>query len=136
DTSQQKILMIVGPKRAGKGTIGRILTAVLGSANVAAPTLGGLANNFGVAPLLGKPVALISDARFSGRSSEQAIVVERLLSISGEDMLTIDRKNREPLTVKLPTRFTILTNELSRLTDASAALPSRLLVLQLTRSWY
>jgi len=32
--------------------------------------------------------------------------------------------------------FTILTNELPKLTDASAALPSRLLVLQLTRSWY
>jgi len=50
--------------------------------------------------------------------------------------LTIDRKNREHLTVKLPTRFTILSNELPKLTDASAALPSRLLVLQLTRSWY
>ena len=51
-------------------------------------------------------------------------------------MLSIDRKNRDLLTVKLPTRFTILTNELPRLTDASAALPSRLLTLQLTRSWY
>src|SRR5262249_58583007 len=102
----------------------------------AGPTLSSLAGNFGLSQLLGKPVAIISDARFSGRSADQAVVVERLLSISGEDMLTIDRKNRDHLTVKLPTRFTILTNELPRLTDASTALPSRLLTLQLTRSWY
>jgi putative DNA primase/helicase len=136
DTSQQKMLLVVGPKRAGKGTIARVLSALVGNANVAGPTLGSLAANFGLSQLLGKPVAIISDARFSGRSAEQAMVVERLLSISGEDTLTIDRKNRQHLTVKLPTRFTILTNELPRLTDASAALPSRLLVLQLTRSWY
>jgi putative DNA primase/helicase len=136
DTSQQKMLMVVGPKRAGKGTIGRMLTALVGQANVAGPTLGSLAGNFGLSQLLGKPVAIISDARFSGRSADQAVVVERLLSISGEDTLTIDRKNREHLTVKLPCRFTILTNELPRLNDASTALPSRMLVLQLTRSWY
>jgi putative DNA primase/helicase len=136
DTSQQKMLFVVGPKRAGKGTLARVLAALVGPANVAGPTLGSLASNFGLAPLQNKPVAVISDARFSGRSGDQAVVVERLLSISGEDLLTIDRKNREHLTVKLPTRFTILTNELPRLTDASAALPSRLLILQLTRSWY
>jgi putative DNA primase/helicase len=136
DTSQQKMLFVVGPKRAGKGTLARVLAALVGPANVAGPTLGSLAANFGLAPLLNRPVAVISDARFSGRSGDQAVVVERLLSISGEDLLTIDRKNREHLTVKLPTRFTILTNELPRLTDASAALPSRLLILQLTRSWY
>jgi putative DNA primase/helicase len=129
-------LLVVGPKRAGKGTIARMLTGLVGKSNVAGPTLSSLASNFGLSPLLGKPVAILSDARFSGRSADQAAVVERLLSISGEDLVTIDRKNREHLTVKLPTRFTILTNELPRLTDASAALPSRLLTLQLSRSWY
>jgi putative DNA primase/helicase len=130
------MLLVVGPKRAGKGTIARVLTALVGQVNVAGPTLSSLASNFGLSQLVDKPVAIISDARFSGRSAEQAVIVERLLSISGEDTLTLDRKNREHLTVKLPCRFTILTNELPRLTDASAALPSRLLVLQLTRSWY
>ena len=136
DTKQQKMLLIVGPKRSGKGTIGRVLSGLVGQANVAGPTLSNLASNFGLSPLVNKPVAIIADARFSGRSAEQAIVVERLLSISGEDTLTIDRKNREHLTIKLPTRLTILTNELPRLADASAALPSRLLTLQLSRSWY
>ena len=118
DTSQQKILMLIGPTRCGKGTIGRINRGLIGIANVAGPTLASLATNFGLWPLLGKTLAIISDARL-GRHTDSAVVVERLLSISGEDSLTIDRKNLEPVTTKLPTRLMILTNELPRLGDSS-----------------
>lgn len=135
DTSQQKLLMIVGPKRSGKGTILRILRALVGAANVAAPTFSSLCERFGLWPLLGKSVAIISDARLSGRA-DQAIIVERILSIAGEDCQTIDRKNLPPVTAKLPTRFVIVTNELPRLSDASGALVSRMLLLRTTNSFY
>ncbi len=135
DTRQQKIFMLVGPKRGGKGTIGRVLTGLLGSHNVAAPTLASMTTNFGLAPLIGKPLGLVSDARLSGRADHK-IVVERLLSVSGEDSLTIDRKYRDPWTGRLPTRFLILTNELPRLGDSSGALASRFVVFVLTRSFY
>lgn len=135
DTRQQKIGLIVGPKRSGKGTIGRVLTGMLGKANVCAPTLGSLGTNFGLWPLLHKHLAVISDARLSGRT-DQAVVVERLLSISGEDTITVDRKHLAPWTGKLPTRFLILTNELPKLSDASGALAGRFVLLCLTRSWY
>ena len=135
DTRQQKVLLVVGPKRSGKGTIARVMRGLLGVENTAGPTLAGIGTNFGLWPLIGKPLAIISDARLSGRT-DAAIVTERLLSISGEDAITIDRKNLAPLTLKLPTRFVILTNELPRLTDASGALASRMIVLRLTRSWY
>lgn len=134
DTRQQKIFLLVGPRRGGKGTIGRVLTGLLGHHNVAAPTMAGLSTNFGLQPLIGKPLGLISDARLSGRGNSQ-VVVERLLSISGEDSLTIDRKYKEPWTGRLPTRFVILTNELPRLTDSSGALASRFVVFVLTRSF-
>ena len=135
ETRQQKIFLLVGPKRAGKGTIARVLTALLGKANVVGPTLGVLSANFGLAPLIGKPLAIISDARLSGRS-DQAVIVERLLSISGEDVLTIDRKHRQPWTGTLPTRFLLLTNELPRLADASGAMASRFVVLTMRVSFY
>lgn len=135
DTHQQKILLVVGPKRAGKGTIGRVLTGLLGAHHVAAPTLASLATNFGLSPLIGKPLALISDARLSTKADSK-IVVERLLSISGEDSLTIDRKYREPWTGRLPTRFIVMTNELPKLADSSGALASRFIVLVLTKSFY
>jgi len=135
DTSQQKMLLLVGPKRSGKGTIGRILTALIGENNISAPTLGSLTSNFGLQPLLGKQLAIISDARLSGRA-DQPIVVERLLAISGEDGITVDRKNKSQLTVKLPVRFMIMTNELPKLNDASGALASRFIVLTLRNSFY
>lgn len=135
DTRQQKLLLLVGPKRSGKGTIARVLTALVGKGNVAAPTLGGLATNFGLWPLIGKSVAIISDARLSGRA-DQAAVVERLLSITGEDSITVDRKNQQPLTLRLPTRFVILTNELPKLTDASGAVVSRCVLLHTTQSFF
>src|SRR5262249_61592822 len=111
DTSQQKILLAVGPKRSGKGTIARVLRGLVGIENTAGPTLAGLGTNFGLWPLLGKTLAIISDARLSGRT-DAAVVTERLLSISGEDAQTIDRKNRSHVTCHLPTPFVILTNQL------------------------
>ena len=135
DARQQKIFQIVGPKRSGKGTIARVVTGLLGPENVAAPTLAGLGSNFGLAPLIGKPLAIISDARLGSRADHQAIA-ERLLSISGEDSLTVDRKYLPPWTGRLSTRFLILTNELPRLADASGALASRFMTLVLTKSFY
>ncbi len=106
---------------------------MLGTGNAAGPTLASLGTNFGLAPLLGKPLAVVSDARL-GRGDEHQ-VVERLLSISGEDMLTIDRKYRDPWTGKLPTRFLVLSNELPRFGDASGAIADRFIVLVMTQSF-
>jgi len=135
DTRQQKILLLVGPTRSGKGTIARVLRALIGPENVAGPTLSSLGTNFGLWPLLGKTVAMIQDARLSGRT-DAATVTERLLSISGEDALTIDRKNLSLVTAKLQVRFMVLTNELPKLGDTSGALPGRMILLRLTRSWF
>lgn len=133
DTSFQKILLLLGPPRAGKGTIARILTAIHGHANVAAPTTESLTHDFGLQPLLGKPLAIISDARFAGRNIQVAI--ERLLNISGEDSITINRKYRDPVTVKLPTRLIIISNELPRLPDNAGALANRFLALRLQKTF-
>jgi putative DNA primase/helicase len=134
DTRQQKILLIVGPKRSGKGTLARVLTALIGQPNVCAPTLATLAQNFGLSPLIGKQLAIIADARLGARTDQHA-VAERLLSISGEDGITIDRKYIEPWTGHLSTRFAILTNELPRLADVSGALVSRFIILTLRHSF-
>ena len=135
DTRQHKILMIVGPKRSGKGTIARVLGRVIGMANVCGPTLSSLGMNFGLWPLLGKTLAIISDARL-GKRTDIAVVTERLLSISGEDAQTIDRKNLSQVTCKLAVRFMILTNELPHLNDPSGALVGRLVLLRMIKSWY
>jgi putative DNA primase/helicase len=132
-TDLHKILLMIGPTRGGKGVIARILTALIGRQNVAGPTLNSLGGEFGLAPLIGKPLAVISDARFVGKNGN--IVVERLLSISGEDTLTVNRKYRDQWTGKLPCRLHVVSNELPKLGDASTAVIGRMVLLVLSRSW-
>jgi putative DNA primase/helicase len=134
DTSQQKLLFLLGPPRSGKGTISRVLGKLIGQSNVAGPTLSSLTSQFGLWPLIGKSLAIVSDARLSGKA-DQGMILERILAITGEDALTIDRKNREPLTTKLPTRLMLISNELPKLSDASCALVSRMIVLKTDKSW-
>jgi putative DNA primase/helicase len=132
-TAQHKILLLIGPPRSGKGTIARVLAALIGKDNTAGPTLASLGTNFGLSPLLGKSLAVISDARLGGPNT--FTVVERLLSISGEDAITVDRKYKDPWTGRLGARFMVISNELPDLGDASGAIASRFATLVLTTSW-
>ena len=135
DTQYQKIFLIVGPRRAGKGTIARVLTALVGQDNITAPALPSLGMQFGLEPMIGKSVALIADARLGGRA-DAALIAENLLRISGEDAVTVHRKYKSAWTARLPVRFVLLSNELPALADHSAALPGRFILLRLTRSFF
>lgn len=132
-TDQHKILLLVGPTRAGKGLIAQLMSELVGRSNVAGPTLASLSTDFGLASLIDKPLAVVSDARLGGRQSNP--VVERLLAISGEDTIGVSRKFRDDWTGQLPTRFVIVSNELPQLGDASEAIVGRFVVLILSRSW-
>jgi len=56
DTSLQKALLIPGPKRSGKGTIGHIMGKLVGEANTVAPSLNSFGRgDFALEPLLAKP---------------------------------------------------------------------------------
>jgi putative DNA primase/helicase len=134
DTSQQKILMLVGPTRSGKGTVGRILNRLLGPECAVGLSFASLATNFGLQPLVDKTLAVVGDARLSSRS-DQVVIVERILNISGEDSITVDRKHRSPWEGTLPTRIMLLSNELPELRDASMALANRLLIIHLKNSF-
>jgi putative DNA primase/helicase len=134
DTSHHKIAMLIGPPRSGRGTIARVMAALIGHENLAGPRLTALGTNFGLEPLIGKPVGIIGDAQLSGRT-DTAPIIEALLSISGEDKLTIDRKHKTAWTGRLPTRLMILANELPKLVNQSGALASRLLVWKFTESF-
>jgi putative DNA primase/helicase len=134
-TSLQKIIILVGPKRSGKGTLARVIEKLLGTTNVCSPTLGSFSSGFPLQPLLGKTLAIISDARLGHRTDQKAIT-ENLLRISGEDSVNVNRKFLTDWSGYLPTRFLIITNELPRLADASGALASRFHPLVMTKSFF
>lgn len=134
DTRQQKFLNIIGPRRSGKGTINRVLTELLGQANVVSPQMEELCDTFGLQPWLGKQLASFTDARVTPKSS--AGVVSQLLRIVGADPVTVNRKNKESWTGRLPTRIIVYSNEMLQLAENSNALTGRMMVLVMNNSFY
>ena len=129
DNRQHKMAMLIGPPRSGKGTTLAVMSALLGRHNVANTSLASLAGRFGLEPLMGKMAAFIDEGHL-GKLTDTSLILERLKAISGGSEQTVDRKGVAALpSVDLKVRFTMAVNELPRLTDSSAALRSRLLVI-------
>lgn len=135
DMSMEKLLIMQGKPRSGKGTALEVLRALVGHRQVATTTFGSLCSDFGRAPLVGKLVAFMPDARIPKRAdSMQAL--ETLLSIVGQDGVNVNRKNLPELPDhRLTCRFTIAVNELPELPDHSQALEPRLNMLHFARSF-
>ena len=134
DTSQQKIFMIVGPPRSGKGTIGRVLTSLLGKENCASPSLKALGKDFGMESLVGKQLMLVSDMRVS-RNSDSGEITGNILRISGEDDINISRKFKTDWVGKLTARIVLLSNVPLIMPDMSGALINRIIPLVLKKSY-
>jgi P4 family phage/plasmid primase-like protien len=128
DTSLQKIVQLVGPPRAGKGVYARVLQNLIGEGNYTSPTVKRLSGEFGLQPLIGKQLAIISDMRL-GKGVNHAGLSETLLTVSGEDSVSVSRKYKENWEGKLNTRFLISSNEVLQLRDTSNALGSRMIVI-------
>jgi putative DNA primase/helicase len=134
DTSLQKIFAVIGPTRSGKGTIGRVLEALIGKPNICGPSFHKIGGDFGLQSFIGKQIAIIADARL-GHRTDKVIVAERLLSISGEDSLDIARKGVADWHGRLNTRLLILSNELPALPDPSGALAARFVAFHTPNSF-
>jgi putative DNA primase/helicase len=129
ETKHHKLLLLIGQPRSGKSTITGVLHKLVGANNVCSPKLAQLGQQFGLASLIGKTVAMPPDARL-GSSADKQGIVQTLLSVSGGDAVTIERKYLPDWHGTLPARFVITSNEIPQLGDASGALMSRTIVLE------
>ncbi|APZ93335.1 hypothetical protein Fuma_02952 [Fuerstiella marisgermanici] len=135
DNRQHKIAMLIGPPRSGKGTTMAMMSAMLGRHNIANTSLASLGGRFGLEPLVGKMSALIDEGHL-GRYSDNSLILERLKAISGGSEQTVDRKGVKAISsVAMKVRFTMAVNELPRLSDSSAALRSRLLIIPFNNTY-
>lgn len=135
DTRHQKLVLMVGPPRSGKGTIIRCLQRVVGAENCASPALYSLQERFGLEPLLGKRVATIPDAHL-GRETDAGKVLDKVLAITGEDTVTVERKFKAAIpNVRLGIRFIIACNEAPIMPDSSGAIFSRLMTINFSQSF-
>lgn len=134
DNRFQKMLWLVGPPAAGKGTICSVIRGVVGDANCCSPSLSSLDTDFGLEPLLGKSLAIIGDAHL-GRKDDPVGVLNTIKTITGNDPIDVNRKNLKALAgVRLPVRFIIGANSLPTLPDISVAIRRRALMLPFEQS--
>lgn len=133
-TDQQKMAALIGKKRSGKGTIARVLGALIGKENVSGLNLGLLSGTFGLEPFVGSALAVASDVRWHSRSIGEAVQI--LLEVSGEDHVTVHRKNRPAWKGRLGVRFMLMSNDTPTFSDRSGALVDRMLYVSFKQSFF
>ena len=135
-TKYQKMWMFVGPQRGGRGTIGRVLQGLVGRENFFSSSLRQLGTEFGMENFVAKKVVMFPDARVDGiRRDVMNTITERLLSITGEDNISINRKHIKFWNGTLRCRMIIFSNELLRLREDSGALAGRFIIQRMDQSF-
>jgi P4 family phage/plasmid primase-like protien len=124
DTRQQKALILVGDGSNGKSVVLETLTFLLGEANVSNVQLESFGDRFGLMPTIGKLANIIPEVGEIDRLSEGTFK-----SFVGGDHITIDRKNKSPLTSRPTARLVISTNNLPRFADRTDGVWRRLMVI-------
>lgn len=134
DTRRHKGMLMIGPKRSGKGTILHIAEALVGGQQGAfAATVSSFSESFGLEQAEGRSLLTVGDLRGSGR--EAASAAQKLLEIIGGDSVYINRKGRTAISAVLRTRVMIASNSMPKLYDDAAVIDSRFLILRLTESF-
>ena len=136
DNSHEKFMMLLGPTRAGKGTILEVLAFILGEDQVLATSFKDYTRRFGIYPFYGKLAAVMGDVSV-GTNYDATEALNLLKRITGNDVISIERKGRDitQTCVKLYTRFTMAANVMPRLPDFSRTIESRMLVIQFLMSF-
>jgi putative DNA primase/helicase len=135
DADLHKIFLFIGPKRSGKGTIQHIIVSLLGKTACVGVHVEAFSESFGMMPMIGKSVCFLPDQRNHGRGMSGSLT-ERLLTISGQDEVSINRKNKDYWTGILGTRVIFMSNDIPQLPDASGVIASRFVPIVFVKSFY
>lgn len=129
-TDVQRFVELVGSGGSGKGTILRLLTALLGKHNVHTTSLAALeGNRFETASLRNKKAAIITDTeRYGGE-------VSTLKAITGGDQVREERKGVQQLPGFTPRcLITIAANDIFQAADYTSGLARRRITIRMFRS--
>lgn len=129
----QKIMLMVGAQRGGKGTILSVMQDLIGALNYSTPSMSSFASEFGLQSSLGKRALFISDAHLPNR--DRSTILDRLKAISGKDRLDVSRKHLPVVKGARLGQIVIACNEMGDISDESNALVDRYSVLKFTTSY-
>lgn len=126
DTSFQKFCLLYGKGANGKTVITIVLTTLLGEENVSCLGLECFdqMRTFALAGLINKLANIVGEMNEVSKTSEGL-----LKNIVSGELITVDRKYKEPITFRPTARLTFATNILPRITDRSDGISRRLILI-------
>lgn len=131
-TDLQKMMMLIGVSRSGKGTIARLLREMVSPEAYVGLSSRDIGGDFGMESLPGKTLAVFSDDRMTVRGND---VVETLLRITGEDIVSVNQKFEKHWIGQISARLMFISNEVPTFPDASQAINNRILPLYMPVSF-
>lgn len=131
-----KLLLMIGPPRCGKSTIGKTIALMVGEDNYTGASLSSFAKDSFLDSLHFKTSVFVGDARKRVPAHIEPTVVERIMQITGGDEVNYSRKWLSDKSVTMPTKITIAANGLPGLFDDSGALAGRMMALPFYNSWF
>jgi len=135
DMSYEKLMLLTGRPRSGKGTILSAMIAMLGHGQYTSSSFQALNSEFGYQSLHGKLAVIMGDAKITKRN-ECGKALEKILQIVGGDTVGIRKMYSGSLKeVRMTCRFTMAMNDLPNLPDSANALGPRMNVLNHPNSY-
>ncbi len=135
DISQEKLMLFIGDRRAGKSMMIDILRGILGAGQCCSTSYRALARPFGCSALEGKLAATIGDVKIPSKNEANA-ALEVILKVVGGDTVPIEHKFRSQYDKQLVCRFTIGMNSLPAFSDSARAFTARSNILYFPNSYY
>jgi putative DNA primase/helicase len=124
DIDYQYFLLLIGEGENGKSTLFEVIQYLLGRDNYSSLDLKQLGTRFGGHSLVGKLANICGDVRESDTEGETL-----LKAVVGGDDIQVERKNKDPFSTKLTTRFLFAANTFPRFNDKTHGLWRKALII-------
>lgn len=124
----QKVFLMIGPPRGGKGTAMNITECLVGEAYTGNVSISGMATQFGQQQLIGKRYEKVTDMDTSDKKTLSA-AGNFINRVSGFDTITIPRKFKDDWVGKLRCVIEKATNQIPDYGTNTPAMLARIIVL-------
>jgi putative DNA primase/helicase len=124
-----KLALLIGDGANGKSLLMELIAAIFTNSYAAVP-LQEFSKEFGMQPLVGKRVNILSDLPLDSIDE-----TGQIKAITGEDSVTINRKFKEQITTKLECKIIGSGNRLPKVKDDSYAFWRRILIIRLYKTF-
>jgi len=123
-----------GATHGGKGVLTRMLCLLIGKENYVSIRAGSFGGQFALWNARGKLLIVVPD--INGKKPLPAAFVEAAKIISGGDPVNIDGKHKQEVCEILPAKILMVTNDILRMEDESAALFNRFRCLKFVHHFF